>query len=38
MGRRIIRTEEGRPVKRIRKGVYELEGGIRLTSHDPNAP
>jgi hypothetical protein len=38
MGRRIIRTENGRPVKRLRQGVYELEGGVRLTSRDPDAP
>jgi hypothetical protein len=37
-GRRIIRNENGRLVKRIRQGVYELETGVRLTTRDPDAP
>jgi hypothetical protein len=36
--RRIIRTADGRPVKRLRQGIYELESGVRPTSHDPAAP
>jgi hypothetical protein len=38
MGRRIIRTEDGKPVRWIRKGVYQLDGGIVVTSADPAAP